>query len=118
MLKGFILGIVTTLVVGAAVGYATLWTGAIPANADARPGSLEKFVAETDLRAVMRNDAPKGSNPVALTDASLIDGIHLYAAHCAICHGTAAGDASASAIAKGGIPKTAATRERWSGRRP
>ena len=103
MLKGFILGIIVTLLVAAGVGYAALRTGAIPANADAQPGALEKFVAGTDLRAALDNDAPKGSNPVALTDANLIDGIHLYATHCAICHGTAAGDASA--IAKGEYPK-------------
>jgi len=105
MLKGFILGIVITLLVAAGVGYATLRIGAIPANADAQPGPLETFVAETALQATLRNDAPKGPNPVSLTDANLIDGIHLYATHCAICHGTAAGDAAASAIAKGEYPK-------------
>lgn len=105
MLRGFILGIFVTFLVAAGAGYAALRAGAIPANADAQPGALEKFVARTDLRAALDNDAPKGPNPVALTDASLIDGIHLYATHCAICHGTAAGDASASPIAKGEYPK-------------
>jgi len=105
MLKSFILGMIVTLLAAAGLGYAALRTGAIPANADATPGAMENFIAGTDLRAVLDNDAPRGSNPVSLTDAGLIEGIHLYATHCAICHGTAAGDASASAIAKGEYPK-------------
>ena len=56
------------------------------------------------LDATLRRDAPKGPNPVALTDANLSEGIKLYGQHCALCHGTAAGDAGASAIAKGLYP--------------
>ena len=39
-----------------------------------------------------------------MTDANLIVGIDLYGQHCAICHGTAKGEASASPIAKGEHP--------------
>ena len=49
-------------------------------------------------------DAAIGLNPVALTDANLTAGIDLYAQHCAICHGTAKGDASASPVAKAEYP--------------
>jgi mono/diheme cytochrome c family protein len=56
------------------------------------------------LRATLARDAPKGPNPVPLNDANLIAGIQLYGTHCAICHGTAKGDASASPIAKGEYP--------------
>jgi len=49
-------------------------------------------------------DAAIGLNPVALTDANLTAGIDLYAQHCAICHGTSKGDASASPVAKGEYP--------------
>src|SRR5271166_2792523 len=55
----------------------------------------------TALRATLEREAPKGSNPVALTDANLIAGIGLYAKNCAICHGTAKGDASITPLAKG-----------------
>ncbi len=105
MLKGFILGIIITFIAIAVVSYAELRTGAIPANADAQPGVLEHFAARTDLRAVLQKDAPKGPNPVPLSDGNLVDGIRLYAVHCMICHGTAADDASASPIAKGEYPK-------------
>ena len=103
MLKAFILGIIVTILVAAGVGYAALRTGAIPANADAQPGSLENFIAGTDLRAVLDKEAPKEANPVPLTDANLIDGIRLYAPRCAICHGRA--DGKESALAKGEYPK-------------
>jgi len=86
------------------LGYAVLYDGAIPANADAQPGALEEFLAGTGLRAVLRNDAPRQANPVALTDANLIAGIQLYSAHCSACHGTAAENAAPSAIAKGEYP--------------
>ena len=36
--------------------------------------------------------------------SSLSEGIHLYGQHCSLCHGTAAGDATASAVAKGLYP--------------
>jgi thiosulfate dehydrogenase len=104
MLRGFILGIVFTLLAAAAVGYYALRSGLIPANADAKPGQIERFMAGTSLQASLDRNAPKESNPVQLTDANLINGIKLYEANCAICHGTAEGDTSASPIAKGENP--------------
>jgi thiosulfate dehydrogenase len=104
MRKEFLLGVLATIVVGLLCGYLILRTGLVPANADAKAGSIEKWAARMSLRATLRRDAPKGPNPVALTDANLISGIDLYGKHCAICHGTAKGDASASPIAKGVYP--------------
>jgi thiosulfate dehydrogenase len=86
-------------------GYAVLSNGAISANADAPPSALETVIADMSLDATLRNEAPKMDNPIAMTDANLISGIELYGTHCAICHGTSAGDASASSIAKGENPK-------------
>jgi len=104
MLKGFLLGILVTILVAAAAGYSTLRFGLIPANADAKPGRLERWAAGTSLRATLRREAPPGPGPVPLSDQNLIDGVHLYAKNCAICHGTAQGEASASPIAKGEYP--------------
>ena len=104
MLKGFIVGIIFTLLVALGTGYAVLRSGAISANADAPPSALEASIAGMSLDATLRNEAPKMDNPVAMTDANLLSGIDLYGTHCAICHGTAAGDASASSIAKGENP--------------
>ncbi len=105
MLRGFIVGIFFTLLVALLGGYLVLRTGMIPANADAQPGWLETFAAGTSLQATLANDAPQEPNPVVLTDANLMTGIQLYGTHCAICHGTAAGEASASPIANGEYPK-------------
>jgi|SRR5271156_6330572 len=104
MFRGFVLGVVLTILAAAGCGYAALRAGLIPANADANPGWLETWAAGTSLDASLARDAPKGPNPVALSDANLIAGIDLYGRNCAICHGTAKGDASASAIAKGEYP--------------
>ncbi len=104
MLRGFVLGVVATVLVGLLGAYLILRSGLIPANADAKPGGLELWAAGTSLDATLRSKAPKGPNPVALTDANLAAGIALYGQHCAICHGTSAGASSASPVAKGLYP--------------
>ena len=103
-MKGFLLGIVAAIVVAAVGGYIVLRSGLVPANADAEPGWLEIWAANTSLDATLDREAPKGPNPVALTDDNLVAGVELYGRHCAICHGTAQGNASASPIAKGEYP--------------
>ena len=105
MLKGFVFGVVAAAVVALAGGYVVVRDGLVPANADAKPGSLETWVAGTSLQATLDREAPKEANPVATTDENLIAGIDLYGQHCAICHGTAKGDASASPVAKGLYPQ-------------
>lgn len=102
--KAFVGGILATVVVGLLTAYFVLRAGLIPANADATPGALEQWAARTSLDATLAREAPKGPNPVPLSDANLIAGIELYGKHCAICHGTAKGEASASPVAKGLYP--------------
>jgi mono/diheme cytochrome c family protein len=104
MFRAFVLGVVLTILAALGGGYAVLRAGLIPANADAHPGPLETWAAHTSLDATLATEAPKSPNPIALTDANLIAGIDLYGQHCAICHGTAKGKASASPIAKGEYP--------------
>lgn len=103
-MRGFLVGVVATIVVILIAGYIVLRSGLVPANADAKPGGFELWAAGTSLDATLQKDAPKGRNPVALTDANLVLGANLYGQHCALCHGTAAGDDAASAIAKGLYP--------------
>jgi mono/diheme cytochrome c family protein len=104
MARGFIAGVVATVLIAMVAGFVLLKSGLIPANADAKPGGLELWIAGTSLDATLGKEAPKGPNPVALTDANLVQGISLYGQHCAICHGTASGAASASPVAKGLYP--------------
>jgi thiosulfate dehydrogenase len=105
MFRGFVFGVLATIVVALLFGYFVLRSGLVPANADANPGSLETWAAETSLRETLDREAPKGPNPIALTDDNLLAGIELYGQHCAICHGTAKGDTSASPVAKGLYPR-------------
>ena len=106
-MRGFLLGVVATILVATACSYAALRTGLIPANADANPGWFETWATGMSLDATLARDAPKGPNPVALTDTNLIVGIDLYGQHCAICHGERQcfGDADR----QGQIPVTSAT---------
>ena len=101
MLKGIVTGVVLTFAVALIGAYALVQSGLIPANADASPSGLETWMAHTSLDATLRRDAPQGQNPVALTEQNLLDGVHLFAQNCAVCHGSAKGDASISPIAKG-----------------
>ncbi len=105
MIKSFILGIILTILAVVACAYVILAKGVIPAGADAGPVPLEHWAARLSLHATLANEAPKTPNPVALTDDNLIAGIQLYGRHCAICHGTSAGDASTSPVAKGEYPR-------------
>lgn len=101
MLKGVALGVSLTVAVGLIGGYLLVRSGLIPANADAKPGWLETWMASTSLDATLRRDAPGGPNPIALTEENLLGGVRLFAQNCAVCHGSAKGAASPSPIAKG-----------------
>ncbi len=105
MFKAFVFGVLITCAAAVLGGYLALRSGLIPANADSSPGALETWVAGTSLDATLQREAPKGPNPVALTDANLIAGIKLYGQHCAFCHGDAAGEDSATSVAKGLYPR-------------
>ena len=104
MMRGIVVGAVGAALLGLCGGYVLLRSGLIPANADAKPGGLELWVAGASLSATVSRQAPKGPNPVALTDAHLVEGVKLFAEHCAICHGASGGNASASPVAKGLYP--------------
>jgi thiosulfate dehydrogenase len=105
MIKAFFVGVIVTILVAVACLYVILAKGVIPASADSGALPLERWATRMSLHATLAKEAPTTPNPVPLTDANLISGIQLYGDHCAVCHGTAAGDASASPIAKGEYPR-------------
>jgi mono/diheme cytochrome c family protein len=105
MWKGFVLGVIVTIVVAAGCVWLVVRQGVIPAAAaQARPVPLENWVAGNSLRASLQRDAPKGRNPIKLTEDNLIKGIKFYSLNCIVCHGTAKGNAGATAIARGEYP--------------
>jgi thiosulfate dehydrogenase len=105
MIKAFIVGVIVAILAAVACIYVILAKGVIPASADSGPLPLERWASRMSLHASLAKEAPTTPNPVPLTDANLIAGIQLYGQHCAVCHGTAAGDASASPLAKGEYPR-------------
>lgn len=100
-MKIFAPGIVATLLIALISAYLLLHSGLIPANADAPPSALETWMAETSLAATLHHAAPKTPNPIVFGDDNLVNGVRLFARNCAVCHGSARGDAGASAIARG-----------------
>ena len=101
MFRAFLLGFVVAIIATGVGAYFLVRDGVVPVNADGQPLPLETWAAVTALDAALAREASWGPNPVSLTDANLIAGIGLYAKHCAICHGTAKGNASMTPLAKG-----------------
>ncbi len=99
MARVVVLSVVATLVVLGLGAYIGLRAGLVPANADAKPGGLERWAAKTSLHATLAREAPRTPNPLPSTDANYAAGIKLYAENCAVCHG--ASDGNPSNIAKG-----------------
>ena len=115
MIRAFVFGILTAIVLALVGGYLVLRNGIIPANADAAPAWLETWAAETSLDATLSREA-QGTNPVSLTDENLIAAIKLYGLHCAICrHGE--GRSIGLAGCEGPLPAASATGDRRGGRR-
>ena len=90
----FLAGIILTLAVLVGAGYYAVTAGLVPANADSRPGALERWAANTALDVALRRETTGLENPVQTNDENLIAGVHLYAENCAICHGASDGKPS------------------------
>src|SRR5271165_5070515 len=98
-MRGFINGIVFTVAFVVAAGLAAVYSGIVPANADSKPSALETWMARTSLHAALNRDTKGLQNPLQPSDENLTDGVHLYAANCAVCHG--ASDGKSSKLAQG-----------------
>ena len=91
MIRGVLIGALGAVVLSVACAFVAVEAGLVPANADAKPSKLERWAAQTSLRATLRREVPMAPDPVALTDGNLEAGIKLYAQNCAVCHGSAEG---------------------------
>jgi thiosulfate dehydrogenase len=87
VLKGVVIGVLVVIVIGLAGAFVAVETGALPANADAKPGAIERWAAMTSLHATIRRQAPSGPDALPATDDNLIAGIEVYASNCLVCHG-------------------------------
>jgi thiosulfate dehydrogenase len=88
-LRGFILGIVITLLALAGGVFAASHFGLYPIGADHPPSALERSLAGRAMDVYADKHKPEGPNPVAITPANLAEGARAYEAHCALCHGGA-----------------------------
>lgn len=88
-MRGFIFGIVFTLIALAAGVFAVSQFGLYPIGADQPPSALERSLAARALDVYADKHKPEGPNPVAITPANLTEGAREYEQHCALCHGGA-----------------------------
>jgi mono/diheme cytochrome c family protein len=88
-MRGFILGIIVTVVAIACGVFGVSRLGLYPIGADNPPGSLERTLAGRAMDVYAEKHKPAGDNPVPPTAANLIAGAKEYEEHCAFCHGGA-----------------------------
>jgi thiosulfate dehydrogenase len=86
-MKGFLAGIIFTLIVLCVGGYYMVKKGYIDLRADQEPSSLERTLATAAIDASTERRAPDEKNPVQPTEENLVAGAKLFHDHCAGCHG-------------------------------
>jgi len=101
-MKGFILGIIFTLICIAAGTYIYFAGGYVPVGTAARAMPFEKKLANKALAAHVEKEAPK-KPPFQPDESAYIAGANIYKMDCAICHGMPGADETP--IAKGEYPK-------------
>jgi mono/diheme cytochrome c family protein len=101
-LRGFILGVVITILLLIVGGYLFIHGGGVSMATTAPPLPLEKAVAQMALRASVGNAADL-KDPLPFDDSGMLAGAIAYKQQrCAVCHG-APGQAR-TAISKGMFP--------------
>ena len=86
-MKNFVAGIVATLIVFTFCGWLYLRLGYADLRANLPPSWLESDLATSVLNASAAHHASSQPNPIAPTEANLLDGARLYRDKCADCHG-------------------------------
>ncbi|MGB8769778.1 MAG: c-type cytochrome [Candidatus Korobacteraceae bacterium] len=88
-MRGFIAGVIITLLVVLGGGYYYLTTGHFDTRAVGNtPTTLERRTANTSLDAWVDGHAPKQANPFQPTMDNVMDGSMTYDKNCALCHGS------------------------------
>ena len=88
-MRGFLAGIIVTLVVFACSVFAVSHFGLYPIGADNPPSALERSLAMRAMDEYADKHKPDMENPTQLTAANLSEGAKEYEEHCAFCHGGA-----------------------------
>jgi mono/diheme cytochrome c family protein len=93
-MRGFVLGILFTLIALVAGGWWCLKQGYVDFAADQKPSAAEEKISMDAVDASTDRRAPEGKNPVEPTEANIAAGAQLYLDHCAGCHGLPSNPAS------------------------
>ncbi len=88
-MRGFVVGVLVTLLVIAACVVAVSHFGLYPIGADNPPSGLESTLTMRAMDEYADRHKPAGDNPTQITPANLMDGAKEYEEHCAFCHGGA-----------------------------
>lgn len=88
-MRGFVLGVIVTLVAIVGAVFLVSRFGLYSIGADNPPSSLERNLAGRALDVYADEHKPTGDNPIQLTAANLTEGATKYEEHCALCHGGA-----------------------------
>jgi mono/diheme cytochrome c family protein len=88
-MRGFVLGVIATLVALVIIVIAVTHLGLYPIGADNAPSHLERTLAGRAMDVYADKHKPAGDNPIAPTAANLTQGALQYEQHCALCHGGA-----------------------------
>src|SRR5512146_2766892 len=102
-MKGFVLGIIVTLLCIAAGVVIYFAGGFAPVATSAQAMPFERQLANMALARRVDKQAPK-SVPIAWDEANLTAGANLYKENCAVCHGLP-GQKDVTAIPRGMFPK-------------
>ncbi len=89
-MRGFITGVLLTIVAIVAGIYFVLDQGKFPIGADNPPGAIERWLANMAVDQYVERNAPKQANPMPPTVPNLIAGARTYEQNCSFCHGGAA----------------------------
>jgi thiosulfate dehydrogenase len=63
------------------------WLGLLPLRADAEPSAWERQLAGRALKASLAGNSAHLSNPLPITNETLLAGMRIYRDGCAGCHG-------------------------------
>src|SRR5581483_1073787 len=94
-MRGFVLGVIVTVVALMMIVVAVAQLGLYPIGADNPPSSLEHALAGRAMDVYADKHKPAGDNPIAPTAEHLTQGALQYEEHCALCHGGAKAKVSA-----------------------
>ena len=88
-MRGFIAGIIVTLLAIGVGAIGITHLGLYPIGADNPPGAIERALASRAMDVYAEKHKPEGPNPTEITPANLTEGAKEYEEHCAFCHGGA-----------------------------